>query len=69
MLFRSAEQANSLERTLIDAADILEKRTSRRLDVLLKLLEPLLLLLLAGVVLFLVVGLMLPIFDAAGTMN
>lgn len=64
-----AEQANSLEQTLVDAADILEKRASRRLEVLLKLLEPLLLLVLAGVVLFLVVGLMLPIFDAAGTMN
>jgi general secretion pathway protein F/type IV pilus assembly protein PilC len=60
------EQANTLESVLLDAADILERRSSRRLDLYLKLLEPALLLFLAGVVLFLVIGLMLPIFDASG---
>ena len=60
------EQANTLETVLLDAADILERRSSRRLDLYLKLLEPALLLFLAGVVLFLVIGLMLPIFDASG---
>ena len=60
------ETANTLDTVLVDAAEILDRRVARRLDLLLKLLEPALLLLMAGVVLFLVIGLMLPIFDASG---
>ena len=63
------EQANTLDTVLIDAADVLERRSSRRLDLCLKLLEPILLLLLAGVVLLFVIGLMLPIFDSSGSVS
>lgn len=59
------EQANTLDTVLMDAAEILDRRASRRLDLYLKLLEPALLLCMAGIVLFLVIGLMLPIFDAS----
>lgn len=63
------EQANSLDKVLLDAADMLERRSSRRLDLCLKLLEPILLLMLAGVVLLFVIGLMLPIFDSSGSVS
>jgi len=56
-----AEQANNLETVLLDISDGLERRTWRRLDLAVRLLEPILLLLLAGVVLFVVVALLWPI--------
>ena len=56
-----AEQANNLETVLLNIADGLERRTWRRLDLAVRLLEPILLLILAMVVLFVVIALMWPI--------
>ncbi|QDU93333.1 type II secretion system F family protein [Lignipirellula cremea] len=56
-----AEESNTLDRVLIEAADSLERRTSRRLDLIVRMLEPVMLLLLAGIVLFVVVALLLPV--------
>jgi general secretion pathway protein F len=61
------EQANTLDAVLLEAADILEKRLSRRLDLAIKLLEPAMLCCIAAIILFLVIGLMLPILDVSGT--
>jgi general secretion pathway protein F/type IV pilus assembly protein PilC len=57
-----AEESNTLETVLVNIADNLERRTWRQLDIVVRLLEPVMLLLLAGNVLILVVGLMLPVF-------
>ena len=57
-----AEESNSLEKVLIDIADSLEKRTARNLDLMVKLLEPLMLLVMAVFVLVVVAGLLLPVF-------
>lgn len=57
-----AEESNNLERVLIDISDSLEKRTSRQLDLMVKLLEPIMLLVMAGVTLVVVAGLLLPVF-------
>ncbi len=57
-----AEEANSLEKVLIDVADGLEKRTSRNMDLMVKLLEPVMLLVMAVAVLLVVAGLLLPVF-------
>ncbi len=56
-----AEESNTLETVLLTTADSLEKRTWRRLDLAVRLLEPMLLMILAGVVLILVLALLLPI--------
>ena len=45
-----AEQSNSLETVLTQIADSLERDTWRRLDLFVRLIEPLMLLILAGVV-------------------
>ncbi len=42
-----AEEANALDTVLVDIADGLEKRTTRRLDLVVRLLEPILLLVLS----------------------
>ncbi len=57
------EEANNLENVLISVADNLEKRTSRRIDMAVRLLEPLMLLLMALVVVFIVMALLLPVMQ------
>jgi type II secretory pathway component PulF len=56
-----AEESNSLETVLINMADQLERRTWRQLDLFVRFLEPVMLLLLAGVVLVVAIGLLLPV--------
>lgn len=62
-----AEESNTLDSVLIDVADGLEKRTARRLDLAVRLLEPIMLLILAGIVLLVVIALLLPIFKMSST--
>lgn len=63
-----AEQSNRLEPVLLRLADKLETRGHQRLDVLMRLLEPMLMLVLAIVVGFLIVALLLPVFEGNGMM-
>jgi general secretion pathway protein F/type IV pilus assembly protein PilC len=58
-----AEQSNTLDVVLIKVATQLETRTNRRLEIAVKLIEPLLLLVLAVFVGFVVLALLLPIFE------
>ena len=62
-----AEESNTLEQVLVDVAEGLERRTMRRLDLVVRLLEPVMLLLLAGVVLFVVIALLLPVIKMSST--
>ncbi|RCS54327.1 type II secretion system F family protein [Bremerella cremea] len=63
-----AEESNSLDRVLVEIADGLERRTSRRLDLAVRLLEPLMLLVMAGVVLVVVIALLLPVFRMSASL-
>jgi general secretion pathway protein F/type IV pilus assembly protein PilC len=56
-----AEQSNNLETVLPHIADTLERDTWRRLDLFVRLLEPLMLLILAGIVLLVVIALLVPV--------
>lgn len=62
-----AEQANNLENVLLTVADSLERRTWRRLDLTVRLIEPIMLLILAGIILVLVVALLLPVLKMSTT--
>jgi general secretion pathway protein F/type IV pilus assembly protein PilC len=64
-----AEEANSLEKVLIDVADGLDKRTARQLELMVKLLEPIMLLVMAGMTLLVVAGLLLPIFKLGSAVD
>ncbi len=59
-----AEESNSLDSVLVQIADGLEKRTFRKLELLVRLIEPLMLLILAAVVLCVVLALLLPIIKS-----
>ncbi len=63
-----AEEANTLEKVLINIADGLDRRTWRRLDMAVRLLEPMMLLLLAAAVLLIVLALLLPVVKMSTVM-
>jgi general secretion pathway protein F len=62
-----AEESNNLEKVLVDIAESLDKRTSRNLELMVKLLEPIMLLVMAVMVLLVVMGLLLPVFKMGST--
>ena len=63
------EESNSLETVLVDISISLEKRTTRQLDLFVRLLEPLMLLVMAAVTLFVVAGLLLPVFKMSSAVG
>jgi general secretion pathway protein F/type IV pilus assembly protein PilC len=63
------EESNSLETVLIHIADSLEKRTTRNLELFVRLLEPVMLLVMAGVTLVVVAGLLLPVFKMSSAIQ
>jgi general secretion pathway protein F/type IV pilus assembly protein PilC len=62
-----AEESNTLDRVMVQIADGLEKTTFRRLDIMVKLLEPMMLLLMASIVFFIVLALMVPLLNSSST--
>lgn len=64
-----AEESNNLENVLVDIADGIERRTGRQLDLMVRLLEPLMLTIMAGVILIIVVALLLPVFQMSATIS
>jgi len=62
-----AEESNSLDRVLVEIADSLDRRTWRQLDLAVRLLEPLMLLVLAVVVLLLAIALLMPVIKMGST--
>jgi general secretion pathway protein F/type IV pilus assembly protein PilC len=63
-----AEESNTLDKVLVEIADGLEKRTTRALDLFVRLLEPIMLTILAGCVLFVVMALLLPVIKMSGSL-
>lgn len=56
-----AEESNTLDTVLVNIAEAMEKQTVRRLDLMVKLIEPMMLLVLAGIILVVVIALLLPV--------
>ncbi|HBJ37764.1 MAG TPA: pilus assembly protein PilC [Planctomycetaceae bacterium] len=63
-----AEESNSLDRVLPEIADSLEKRTFRRLDLFVRLLEPVMLLVMAMLVMLVVLALLVPVIRSSTAM-
>jgi general secretion pathway protein F/type IV pilus assembly protein PilC len=64
-----AEESNQLEKVLLKIADTVEHRTRQQVDQAVKLIEPLILVLLAGGILFVALGILYPIFTMARTIR
>ncbi|MBX7165144.1 MAG: type II secretion system F family protein [Pirellulales bacterium] len=64
-----AEESNNLEKVLVDIADGIDRRTERQLDLMVRLIEPAMLLIMAVIILCVVVALLLPVFQMSTTMG
>lgn len=60
--------SNNLEEVLIEIGDNLERDAQLRLELFVRLLEPVMLFLIAGLILFVVAALLLPIFQSSGAL-
>jgi len=63
------EESNNLEKVLVNIADSLEKQTSRQLELMVRLLEPVMLMVMAAVTLLVVAGLLLPVFKMSSSVQ
>lgn len=61
-----AEESNNLENVLVGVADSYEARTSRSVDMMVRLLEPLLLIGMAAIVAMIAIALLLPLLTMSG---
>ena len=64
-----AEESNNLDDVLVTIADGIDKKTARQLDMMVRLVEPLMLLVMGVVIMFVIVALLLPIFDMSSAMG
>ena len=63
-----AEEANNLEEVLVNIADSMERRTYRYLELFVRLLEPAMLLVMAILILFVMLGLLLPVLQSSSVL-
>ena len=63
-----AEEANNLEKVLVDIAESMERRTYRYLELFVRMLEPAMLLVMALLVLFVMLGLLLPVLQSSNVL-
>ncbi len=64
-----AEESNNLDNVLVNVADTIDRKTAQQLDVMVRLIEPIMLLVMGSVILFVMVALLLPIFEMSTTMG
>jgi len=64
-----AEESNQLEKVLVEIANTVERRTNRQVDMAVRLIEPAILLVMAGGIAFVAVGLYYPILTMASTLK
>ena len=62
------EEANNLEEVLLNISNTLEQRTYAKLELFVRLLEPVMLLCMAVVILFIMIALLLPVFKSSGAL-
>lgn len=62
-MIRIAEESNTLDDVLVRIADRMDQRTERKLEVMVRMIEPLMLVLIGAMVLFVILGVLLPVFD------
>ena len=64
-----AEEANTLDTVLLNVAERIDQRIQRQLALMVRLVEPIMLVLIGGVVLFILVALLLPIMELSTTVG
>ena len=68
-MIRVAEESNNLDHVLINVADVMDRKVERQLGVMVRLVEPLMLVLIGGVVMFILAALLLPVFEMSSVVS
>jgi general secretion pathway protein F/type IV pilus assembly protein PilC len=68
-MIRVAEESNNLDSVLVNIADGIDRKTARQLDIMVRLVEPMMLLAMGAVILFVLTALLLPIFDMSAALG
>lgn len=68
-MIRIAEESNTLDDVLVKISDRIDQKIERKLEILVRMIEPLMLILIGGMVMFVIVGVLLPVFDLNSTVN
>jgi len=62
-MIRVAEEANNLDHVLVSVSDGIDRGTARQIDVMIRLAEPMMLLVMGVLIGFVLIALLLPVFD------
>ena len=68
-MIRVAEESNTLDQVLVKVADRMDRKMEQRLETLVRLVEPIMLLAIGSIVMFIIVGVLLPVFDLNATFD
>ena len=68
-MIRIAEESNTLDSVLVKIADRIDQRTERKLEVMVRMIEPLMLVVIGSMVMFVIMGVLLPVFDLNQTVD
>ncbi|MCH2127926.1 MAG: type II secretion system F family protein [Pirellulaceae bacterium] len=68
-MIRVAEETNTLDQVLVKISDRMDQKIERRLDMMVRLIEPIMLLAIGGMVMFIIIGVLLPIIDLNSAMD
>ena len=64
-----AEESNNLDNVLVSIAETIDRKTAQQLEIMVRLIEPVMLLVMGTVILFVMVALLLPVFEMSTTMG
>ncbi len=64
-----AEESNNLDNVLVNVADTVDRKTVQQLDVMVRLIEPIMLLVMGSLILFVMMALLLPVFEMSTSMG
>ena len=68
-MIRVAEESNTLDDVLVKISDRMDQKIEQRLDSMVRLIEPIMLLTIGVIVMSIIVGVLLPIFDLTSTID
>lgn len=66
-MIRIAEESNSLDRVLVNIANTIDTKMDRKLNLMVRLIEPVMLVIIGCAILFVLVALLLPVFDMSAS--
>lgn len=68
-MIRIAEESNTLDEVLVHIADAIDRQNARLLDILLRLVEPILLMVMGALIMFIITAMLLPVIDLGAALG